>query len=74
MKLNAAVDTKSEVQDDHQRLEELDGCLKGRMFSTEVSLSCHNTRSDLPHVFESVMRMLKCFTVEISNRLRWGVV
>jgi hypothetical protein len=51
MKLQAAIDTKPEVQDS-QRLEELD-CLKERMFSSEVSVAYHSTASGLHHVHEA---------------------
>jgi hypothetical protein len=46
MRLKAAVDTKPGVQDDNQRLEELDGCLKERIFSGEVSAGCHSISWD----------------------------
>jgi hypothetical protein len=50
MKLKVAVDTKPEVQDDNQRLEELDDCLKERMSNTEVSVACQDIFIDLRYV------------------------
>jgi hypothetical protein len=61
MKLKVAVDTKPEVQDDNQRLEELDECLKERMSSTEVSVACQNIFIDLRYVQVKVKLSL-CIT------------
>jgi hypothetical protein len=60
MKLKVAVDTKPEVQDKNQRLEELDDCLKERMTSTEVSVICQSIFIDLHHVHNSKMRGVEC--------------
>jgi hypothetical protein len=74
MKLKASIDTKPEVQDDNQRLEELDDCLKERMFSSEVSVICHSTSTDLHHVHKSIMRRLECLFFEIENGLQMGLI
>jgi hypothetical protein len=73
MKLKVDVGTKAEVQDDGQRLEELDDCLKERMSSTEVSVICHSIFIDLHYVHNSMTRGLLCFIFEKNNIRRWNL-
>jgi hypothetical protein len=43
MKLKVAGDKKTDVHDDNQRLEELDGALKESIADTEVSAICQSS-------------------------------